>query len=104
METTSSYLQAEEEPFDDELLQQQYEIKSAEESFRTLISRIATAAVFLVSCLIVFYLLPFYPKPMAIFLALVPAVIAFRWPAIALFLMLFFAAPAYSILNCGQTG
>jgi len=96
METTVPYLQEQEYPFDDELLQQQHEIRSAEESFQTLLSRLTASGVFLASSLIVYYLLPFYPPTMAVFLALIPAVIAYRWPAVALFLMLLFAAPAYS--------
>jgi hypothetical protein len=86
----------EEDLLDDELLEQQYEIRAREESFRHLLARAAVSLVFLGSSLIVYYLLPFYPPTMAVFLALVPAAIAFRWPAVALCIMLLFAAPAYS--------
>jgi len=61
-----------------------------------LLSKFTISAVFLASSLIVYYLLPFYPPTMAVFLALIPAVIAYRWPAVALFFLLLFAAPAYS--------
>jgi len=96
MESVLEYPTAEEELLDDGLLEQQYEIKAAEESFRRLLGRVAVSLIFLASGLIVYYLMPFYPPTMAAFLALVPAGIAFRWPAIALFLLLLFAAPAYS--------
>lgn len=95
METSVPYL-PEEGSLNDEFADQQYEIRSAEEAFRRLLSRLAVAACFLVSSLIVYYLLPFYPPKMAVFLALIPAAIALRWPAVALFFMLAVAAPAYS--------
>jgi len=79
-----------------EFAEQQYEIRSAEVSFRGFLSRLTVTGCFLVSSLIVFYLLPFYPPTMAVFLALIPAVVALRWPAVALSLMLLFAAPAFS--------
>jgi len=96
METISSYLQTEEGSFDEGLLRQQCQVGSDEESFKTLLGKVTIAAIFLASSLIVYYLMPFYPPTMAVFLALIPAVIAYRWPAVALFLMLLFAAPAYS--------
>jgi hypothetical protein len=96
METTSSYLQTEDGPFDEGLLRQQGQVRSDEESFRALLGKVTISAIFLASSLIVYYLMPFYPPTMAVFLALIPAVIAYRWPAVALFLMLLFAAPAYS--------
>ncbi len=96
MESILEYPPAEEDLLDDGLLEQQYEIRAAEESFRRLLGRVAVALIFLASGLMVYYLMPFYPPTMAVFLALVPAGVAFRWPAIALFLLLLFAAPAYS--------
>ncbi|MEE8471072.1 MAG: hypothetical protein V3S51_07065 [Dehalococcoidia bacterium] len=85
-----------EESSDQELLLQQSQVKTSEDAFRTLLVKVATATAFLVSSLIVFYLLPFYPSPMALFLAIVVTIIAYRWSAVALLIMLLFAAPAYS--------
>lgn len=96
MEEVLSHPQLQDELLDDELLEQQYEIRGREESFRRLLARLTVALVFLGSSLTVYFLLPFYPAAMAALLALVPAFLAFRWPAFALFIMLLFAAPAFS--------
>lgn len=96
MESPILALKADEESTDQELLLQQSQIKSSEDTFRNLLAKVATAVAFLISSLIVFYLLPFYPTPVALFLAIVVTVIAFRWPAVALLIMLLLAAPAYS--------
>jgi hypothetical protein len=95
METTLPLSQVEGEPTDQGLLLQ-YRLESNEEAFRTLLGRVATSVIFLASSLIVYYLLPFYPTAMSVILALLSAIIAYRWPAIALWIMLLFAAPAYS--------
>jgi len=95
METTLPLSQVEGEPTDQGLLLQ-YRLESNEEAFRTLLGRAATSVIFLASSLIVYYLLPFYPTAMSVILALLSAIIAYRWPAIALWIMLLFAAPAYS--------
>jgi hypothetical protein len=96
MESTLLFPQAEEQPSDPVLLQQQCQIRLSEEGFRALLGRATTVAIFLIASSVVFNLLPFYPPPMSIFLALVLGGIAYRWPSVALGLMLFFAAPAYS--------
>lgn len=95
MEPTLQLSQVEGDATDQALLQQ-YGIASNEEAFRTLLGRASTSVVFLASSLIVYLLLPFYPTAMSVFLAIVSAVIAYRWPAVALSIMLLFAAPAYS--------
>ena len=95
METTLPPLQAE-EASSDQKLQQQDQIRSSEEAFRTLLSRATASIVFLASSLIVYYTLPFYPPAMSVFLAIVAGAVAYRWPAVALSIMLLFAAPAYS--------
>jgi len=95
MEPTLPFSQEEGEPTDQGLLLQ-YWLESDEEAFRTLIGRATTSVIFLASSLIVYLLLPFYPTAMSVFLALLFAVIAYRWPAVALSIMLLFAAPAYS--------
>ncbi len=95
MERTLPPSQAEGDATDQALLQQ-HGITSNEEAFRTLLGRATTSVIFLASSLIIYLLLPFYPTAMSVFLALVSAVIAYRWPAVALSMMLLFAAPAYS--------
>jgi len=95
MESTLQLSQVEGDATDRDLLQQ-YGITNNEEAFRTLLGRAITSFVFLASSLIVYLLLPFYPTAMSVFLAIVSAAIAYRWPAVALSIMLLFAAPAYS--------
>lgn len=95
MEPTLPLSQVEGDETDQGLLQQ-YRITSNEEAFRTLLGRATTSVIFLASSLIVYLLLPFYPTAMSIFLAMMSAVIAYRWPAVALSIMLLFAAPAFS--------
>ncbi len=51
---------------------------------------------FLATSLILYYSLPFYPHAMSVFFAIMLAVVAFRWPAAALAVMLVLAAPAYA--------
>lgn len=96
MDTTLPYPQAEEAVADQRLVERQNQIRSDEEAFRGLLTRLATSAIFATSSILVLLLLPFYPAPMAAFLAIVVGVLAFRWPALALTIMLLFAAPAYS--------
>lgn len=95
METTLPSVQAD-DLSDQRLLQQQCQIRGREEAFRTLLGSATTAVTFLASSLIIYYLLPFYPLALSLFLAIILGMIAYRWPAIAFSIMLFFAAPAYS--------
>lgn len=61
-----------------------------------MLGKVATSFIFLITSLLVYYMLPFYPLAIAIFLAFIPAIVAYRWPAVALSLLLLIAAPAYS--------
>jgi hypothetical protein len=94
METTSPSLQAEDSV--DRSLLEHRRINGREMVLRTLLIRVLVVTVFLASSLIIFNLLPFYPSAMSLFLAVVCAAVAYRWPAVALLLMLLFATPAYS--------
>ena len=96
MENLLPLLQADEGSTEQRLLEQQWQIRSSETAFRTLLSRATTVLIFLACSLIIYYMLPFYPPAMSIFLAIIFALISYRWPAVALSLMLLFAAPAYS--------
>ena len=96
------FLQDDADSADQRLLEQQWQIRSRENSFRALLGRATTVLLFLASSSIVFYLLPFYPPAMAIFLAIIVAVFSYRWPSIALGIMLFFTAPAYSYQLGGE--
>ena len=94
METTLPSPQVE-DSFDRSLWEQQ-RINSKEMAFRALLGRAVVVVIFLASPLIIYSLLPFYPPSLSIFVAVASAAISYRWPAIALFVLLLFAAPAYS--------
>ncbi|MBE0479352.1 MAG: hypothetical protein IBX68_00060 [Dehalococcoidia bacterium] len=72
------------------------DVGNSEKAFREFCGKLATSLIFLITSLVVYYFLPFYPPAMCVFLALLCALLAYRWPAIALVLMLLFASPAYS--------
>jgi len=80
----------------DSALRWQYRFKTGEAYFRSLLSNITCSIIFLVASLLVLLLMPFYPTTMAVFLAIIFGIVAFKWPEISLGLLLAFAAPAYA--------
>lgn len=90
-----------EDSFDRSLWEQQ-RINSREMAFRALLGRAVVVFIFLASPLIIYSLLPFYPPSLMIFVAVASAAISYRWPAVALFVLLLFAAPAYSYQVGGE--
>ena len=95
METSPPFMQTDEASYD-QALRWQYRFKTGEETLRVLLSNITCVVVFLISSLLIFLLMPFYPTAMAVFLSLLFGALAFKWPAVSLGLILAFAAPAYS--------
>jgi len=100
MEITLQSPQSGTDVSDCELLEEQNQIRIREDTFRIVLARVVTVIFFLASSMLVYQYVPFYPLPMSIFLALLSAGIASRWPAVALAVMLLFTAPAY----CYQLG